>query len=819
MRYMFRIVPVYLILMFSVIFPVVVSGYGKYDDEKIKREVDSVFAGLSLRDKVAQLFVVDFVSTNSARMKALQNKLVKEDKIGGLITMNDKMLPALQRLNELNRLAKIPLLVSIDGEWGASMRYKEIPSFPRQMQLGALSSDSLIYKMGYAIGEECRRLNIHVNYAPDVDVNNNPDNPVINSRSFGENKEKVARFGSAYMRGMRDAGVAGSAKHFPGHGDTDVDSHKGLPNLSFSEERLDTLELYPFRHLIDEGVDMVMVGHLEVPALDDSGRPASISRPIITDFLRNKMGYDGIVCTDALNMNGVARSSGLEKKNIPLEAYKAGADILLMAEDVENAITAIETAVKKGELSEAELDIKVKKMLSLKARLGLFDKEYSPYLNLYNIEKKVVSRENISLINQLSKNTITVLKNTGDVLPLKDIRGKKIAYLGYRGEKFGKEFAQTLMRYTRVDTLILRSPVTLKQLEQAKNRLSGYDLIITGFNNTDFRPQKNFGIDSMQMNFITAWAGEQPMVAVYFGSPYAFNRIPGYGNFQAVVLGYTNTLENNFSAAQVVFGGVPALGVLPVSTAGLKEGEGVILPRQIRPGYDRFREPDGRNPFYKYPGIGTEKYHMQQGVICGDRKDAGVPVLLNESSALFTVLPLMADLVEQGKVKPTGFLGDILKFPVKKHENILVSDLLSQRSGLPAVGEGFVFTKESVLNLNINRQVLPEYSNANLFYLYKIIELFDTDVKEKMLRNADALFKALEMNHTSLKSGFRVETTREDLARFFFMLFNGGQYAGKQVISPAAAHFMENLLPYYSSNSNGLKIIQDQATGTVKFSL
>lgn len=790
------------------------------EESRIKEQVDSVFSGLSLRDKVAQLFVVDFVSASSPKMKALQNKLVKVDKIGGLITMNDKMLPALRRLNELNRLAKIPLLVSIDGEWGASMRYKEIPPFPRQMQLGALSSDSLIYKMGYAIGEECRRLNIHVNYAPDVDVNNNPDNPVINSRSFGENKEKVARFGSAYMRGMREAGVAGSAKHFPGHGDTDVDSHKGLPNLLFSAERLDTLELYPFRHLIDDGVDMVMVGHLEVPALDDSGRPASISRPIITDFLRNKMGYDGIVCTDALNMDGVAKSSGLEKKNIPLEAYKAGADILLMAEDVENAITAIETAVRKGELSEAGLDVKVKKMLSLKARLGLFDKDYSPYLNLYNIEKKVVTPENISLINLLSKNTITVLRNTGDVLPLKDISGKKIAYLGYRGEKFGKEFALTLMQYVPVDTVILRSPVTLKQLEQAKTCLSGYDLIITGFNNTDFRPQKNFGIDSLQMDFITAWAGVQPMVAVYFGSPYAFNRIPGYTNFQAVVLGYTNTLENNFSAAQVVFGGVPALGVLPVSAAGLKEGEGVILPQQIRPGYDRFREPDDKDPFYKYTGdAGSEKYHMQQGMICGERKDADAPVLLNESSALFTVLPLMADLVEQGRVKPTNFLGDILKFPVKKHADILVSDLLSQRSGLPAVGEGFVFTKESVLNLNINRQVLPEYSNANLFYLYKIIESFDKEAKEKMLRNADTLFKTLEMNHTSLKNGFRVETTREDLAKFFFMLFNKGQYAGAQIVSPAAAQFIESLLPYYSTNSGGLKIIQDGATGTVRFSL
>ena len=206
---------------------------------QMNKTVDSLLSQLTLREKIAQLYIIDYSSTQSARLKQDQERFITKEKIGGVITMRDMTIPAMERLNRFNRLSKLPLLVTIDGEWGASMRYQDLPQFPRQMQMGALNNDSLIYEVGYAIGKECRELNIHVNYAPDIDINNNPHNPVINARSFGENKEKVASYGAALMNGMKAAGVAGSAKHFPGHGDTDVDSHKGLPELHFSKERLD----------------------------------------------------------------------------------------------------------------------------------------------------------------------------------------------------------------------------------------------------------------------------------------------------------------------------------------------------------------------------------------------------------------------------------------------------------------------------------------------------------------------------------------------------------------------------------------------------
>ena len=350
--------------------------------EKIDRQVDSVFRKLSTREKIAQIMIIDFTSDNSDELKAIQKKLVKKEKVGGIIPLGEKSFHgAITRMNQLNKWAKIPMLVTLDAEWGAGMRWEDVPSYQFFIQMGALTSDSLVYEVGKSIAQECRALKIQVNYSPVVDINNNPEKFIVNHRTYGELKEKVAQFSIAMMRGMRDGGVAGSAKHFPGHGDTDVDSHVALPVLPFTAERLDTLELHPFKHLIADGVDMVMVAHLSIPSLDSSGAPSSISKPIVTGLLREKLGYDGIIITDALNMHGVSKHSGLEKKDIPLAAYKAGVDFLLMPENVEESITVIEKALRAGEITMEGLDMRVKKMLALKARLGILDKGYDPIVD------------------------------------------------------------------------------------------------------------------------------------------------------------------------------------------------------------------------------------------------------------------------------------------------------------------------------------------------------------------------------------------------------------------------------------------------------
>ena len=744
-------------LLFSLLVPALAiagNGQGKENkykypsQEKINRQVDSVFRKLSTREKIAQIMVIEFSSKDSKRKQEMQKRLIQKEKIGGLIPMNDVLVPAMKRMNQLNKLARIPMLITLDGEWGTNMRWKEIPAFQRQMQLGALSSDSLVYEVGRFIGMEHRALKIQVNFSPDIDINNNPNNPAINTRSFGEDKEKVANYGTAMLRGLRDGGVAGSAKHFPGHGDTDVDSHLALPVLPFTSERLDSLELYPFRRLIAEGVDMVMVAHLNVPALDPSGTPASISKTIVTGFLREKLGFDGIICTDALNMDGVAKESGLAKKDIPLAAYKAGADILLMPEDVENSISVIEQALKRGEITMASLNEKVKKMLALKARLGVFDKGYNPYVDIEKLDLLTdqellggYMEQKLKLIKDVSKQSMTVLFNdnsAGYGLPL-SFEGKKVAYVGYKNPQLGRQFGILANRYGKVDTIILNNDASLAALRDARNKLRNHDLVIMGFNETDQRPHKGYAINPEEVNFITDWAAEQPMIAVYLGSPYALTRMPGYKNFTAFVLGYINTPVNNFAAAQVVFGGIPAKGVLPVASASFKVGESVVIP-------ERFREE-----YHHFIGSFADSLSL-------------VPFDMKEKSALLTVVPQVAELVAGGKFRLADKVVDLLDVE-SVNPSLTVGDLFEGYSD-----EGNAYCLQALLNK---------------YRRYASIE--ECAVK---------IFSEIGMQATKLssgkvyKSGYSVPnviTTGTDRNKFLFTLKNGGKYAGKQVLAPVAA--------------------------------
>lgn len=751
-------------LFFSFLAPVSLLAYKgvkriyKYpSQEKIDRQVDSVFRKLSTKEKIGQIMVIEFSSKEGKKRQAEQKRLIQKYKIGGLIPMNDVLVPAMERMNLLNKWAKVPMLITIDGEWGANMRWKEIPAFPRFMQMGALGNDNLVNEAGRLIGQECRMLKIQVNFSPDVDINNNPNNPAINTRSFGEDKEKVAQYGIAMMRGMRNGGVAGSAKHFPGHGDTDVDSHLGLPLLPFTAERLDTLEMYPFKHLIADGVDMVMVAHLSIPALDPSGTPSSISKTIVTDLLKKKLGYKGIICTDALNMDGVAKESGLAKKDIPLAAYKAGADILLMPEDVENSINVIEQALRRGEISMEGLDERVKKMLALKARLGLLDKGYDPYVNIDKLDA-LTDQENpgkhmqdkLKLIKDIAKQSMTVLFNdnsAGFGLPV-SFEGKKVAYVGYKNPQLGHEFGTMAKRYGPVDTLLLGNDASLAALKAARNKLRDYDLIIMGFNETDQRPHKNYAIKHDEVNFITDWAAEQPMIAVYLGSPYALTRIPGHKNFSALVLGYINTQVNNFAAAQVVFGGIPAKGVLPVTAASFKVGESIIIPDRYREEYDYF---------------------------VGSKADSllNVPYNMKERSAYISLLPQVAELLASGKVSLHDTIGELLD----------ADDINASRT-LAKVFYGY----EDKVNAYYLQAIVNKYRR------YANIE----DVAQK-------LWAELGMNSTKFSEnkvysiGYSIPeviTTESDVKKMEFVFRNMGKYAGKQIFTEEAAKHMCCFIKY-----------------------
>ena len=709
--------------------------------ETINKQVDSVFRKLSTREKIAQIMVINFRSTESQELYNMQKRLVKKEKIGGLIPLGDvSFSAAVERLNTFNKLAKIPMLITLDAEWGASMRWPGIPAYQYFIQMGALGSDSLVYEVGKSIAKECRELKIQVNFSPDVDLNNNPDKHVVHFRSFGEDKDKVSDFAVAMMQGMKDGGVAGSAKHFPGHGDTDVDSHLALPLLPYSRERLDSIELYPFRRLIAEGVDMVMVGHMSIPSLDSTGTPSSISKPIVTGLLREELGYDGIIITDALDMFGVSKESGLEKKYIPLAAFKAGVDILLMPEDVENSITVIEEALKNGEISMEELDVKVKKMLALKSRLGVFEKSHDPIIDIDKLNnfmdqdrKDGIMEKKLDLIKQVSKESMTLVFNdnsAGYGIPV-SFDGKKVAYVGYRHPELGLEFGALANRYGKVDTLLFSNSASLAELKIAREKFKNHDLIIFGYNGTDLRQRTNYGMVPEEINFITDWAAEQPMIVMYFGTPYVIPFIPGLKNFTSFVLGYAPSQANVFAATQLVFGGIPAKGVLPVSTGSFKVGESVLIP-------NRFREE-----YHHFAGSQDDSLSLVQY----DMKEMG---------GALTVLPQVAELVAGGKFRLSDNLGELL-------------------------GQDAANASMSVA------EIMAGYKNSDCVAALKaLVGKYRSYIT--LEEAAQEMFSQLGMHSTYVADS--VVTTAYDYNKFLFTVNNGGKYAGKQVLSQKASELV-----------------------------
>ena len=528
---------------------------------------------MSRREKIAQLIIEAIDSRESPELRARQEQWIREG-LGGLIVMDDKLCDNIQMINELQSLARIPMIVSIDGEWGAAMRFYEYAAFPRAMQLGALDDEVLVEQAGRAIGEELRQIKIFANYAPVIDINNNPKNPVINTRSFGEDRERVSRLGAAYMRGMQGAGVWGSAKHFPGHGDTDVDSHKGLPVLTFGRSRLDSLELYPYRRLIDEGVAMIMVGHLSIPALDSTGTPASISKPIVTGLLRGEMGYNGIIITDALGMKGVAEGNA----NAALLAYKAGADILLMPQDTRQTIDELDAAFRSGELDEADLDTRVRRVLGLKQRSGMLAPGYSPYVDTTGLAAKARRPETESLIQTLCDRSMTVVK--GKLRRPLRLRGTKprVAYVAFNAVSPESAcFEEELTKAGRVARFDLPGDATPEQIDSVGALLKGYRKVIVGFHSGKPRPrsggpQRFASVEEAQFVRIAGWARRHKLYGFYLGNPYDLDKLPGFNRFRTFIIGYSDTRYNNIAAARALTVRGSARGSLPVGAAGLPAG-------------------------------------------------------------------------------------------------------------------------------------------------------------------------------------------------------------------------------------------------------
>ncbi|NJM14949.1 MAG: hypothetical protein HC896_05810 [Bacteroidales bacterium] len=404
--------------------------------------VDSVFGSLSTDERIAQLIMIDAYSDKDKKYADGIEDLVERYNVGGIMFLKGDALKQAELTNQFQSKAKTPMLIAMDAEWGLAMRLKNTVSYPKQITLGAITDNQLIYKMAADIAKQLKEIGVQVSFSPVVDVNNNPGNPVINSRSFGENKDNVAQKGLAYMMGLQDNHIIATAKHFPGHGDTDTDSHLSLPAIHHGPERLVDIEMYPFQQLINSGLTAVMAAHLNVPALDSTpGLPSSLSKNIVTHWLRDSLGFNGLVFTDALNMGGV--SNQFKEGELELEAIQAGNDIVLMPADVPKTIDHIKKAIEKGQIEQAIIDEKCYKVLACKYWAGL--NEYKP-INLTGLSQRL-NPASAKVINyQLAENSITLLKNHNILLPFKrldTLRMASVAWVPQKPTIFNKGLAIT----------------------------------------------------------------------------------------------------------------------------------------------------------------------------------------------------------------------------------------------------------------------------------------------------------------------------------------------------------------------------------------
>jgi len=525
--------------------------------------VDSVLKTLSKEQKIAQLMVVRLSTGNATKTEVVfHNKEVEEAirkyNIGGICLFQGGPVTQANYLNYFQSIAKTPIMVCIDGENGVGMRMDSVDFMPRQMMLGAMPDAALIYQYGKIVGEQCKRAGIQVNYAPVVDINNNPDNPVINDRSFGEDKYKVSSFGVNYMRGLQDAGVMACAKHFPGHGDVAVDSHLDLPVINKTKAQLDSLEIYPFHEMIKAGVGSMMVAHLSIPAIDNTpNRPTSISYNNVTTLLRKELGFTGLTFTDALEMKGVAKF--YPDGEASAQSLIAGNDMLCLPGDIPGAIEKIKLAIKKKRLGWDDIDMHLKKVLLAKYQYGLAN--YKP-VDTYHLTEDL--NQPIAAVKKMvAENALTLLRNDEPfVFPLPVNTKKRVAYIGF-GLTQDNAFAQRMRTDYKAHTYYfdykLDSTQAASLLSFIKNR---YDVVVIGLHNYARYPANNFGISPTALSLITQLQQQFSTVTFAFGNPYA---IKNFCAAKTLVACYEDDEMVQQTAADLLNGRFVARGRLPVT--------------------------------------------------------------------------------------------------------------------------------------------------------------------------------------------------------------------------------------------------------------
>ncbi|PIQ47597.1 MAG: glycosyl hydrolase [Cytophagales bacterium CG12_big_fil_rev_8_21_14_0_65_40_12] len=546
--------------------------YHKSDTLSQNAWVDSVFKTMSPKERLGQLFMVAAYSNRDETHFAEIDELITKYNVGGLIFFQGGAVRQAKLTNRYQSKAKVPLSIAMDAEWGIGMRLDSILDFPKQMTLGAIQDNRWVYEMGREVAQQFKLLNMHINFAPVVDVNVNPNNPVIGFRSFGEDKFNVAEKGIAYMKGMQDNRIMANAKHFPGHGDTDVDSHADLPVINHDKTRMSDIELYPFVQLMKDSLLSVMVAHLQIPAYDARPKtPTTLSEKVVTDLLKNELGFDGLAFTDAMNMQGVAKY--YEPGEADVRALMAGNDVILFPVDVPKAIVQIEKAIKKGDLTQASLDKRVKRMLAAKFWLGL-DK-YIP-ISTDNLTERINSSYAQMLNRILYQKAMTVVDNTDELLPIVKLDSTKFASLSF-GKADNQEFENTLSKYAKFVHHQADS-----EYKQMLDSLSSFDVVVVGYGGITNATKNQHGVNSDEVQFIRDLQAKTKVIVVTFGNAYGLQFFDGVKN---IICTYEDNEITRNIAPQIIFGALRAEGKLPVTTGSFNVGAGIKTLSASRLGF------------------------------------------------------------------------------------------------------------------------------------------------------------------------------------------------------------------------------------------
>lgn len=764
----------------------------------------NVLDQMTLEEKIAQLLIIRVNSTDNEQYNKELVNYVARVQPGGVCFFKGNPTPEAMLTKRLQAVSKIPLFVSIDGEWGPAMRLDSCVAFPRQMTLGALSeeNDSLIYQMGLEVAEQCKAVGINLNFAPCIDINNNSRNPVINSRSFGENRDKVCRKAALYMHGMQAGGIATSLKHFPGHGDTESDSHLALPTIRKSRIELDEMELYPYRQLIKENPDMVMVGHLNIPALDSTTKSvSSLSYSIVTQLLKKELGYNGLIITDGMEMKGVRNQNRFEG-DVEIRALLAGADILLLPGETDSVIAAIKRAVEEGVISEELINERCLRVLQFKKSRGITNFTSNSSAEIH----KWLNRSEAVWVNrQIEEKALTLLKNDDNMLPLNAKTAGSTAFLCVDRKAYQSEYKRIVGEYN-LPYYYMDKKISAKEQTNMLAKLAPYKQIIVAFGGSNQLGGSGYGIEMSSVKLLNRLAKDKQVILIHLGNPYALNYFDSLTNYRAVIDAYQFTPSTVAAAMKACFGQIVCEGMLPVSINGYPAGSGILmsksvenfsaLPDDITQSLDKMLQDGIQNRIY--PGCevialhhGQPIYHKAFGYLDYSRQEKVTPQTMYDVASLTkvaaTTLAVMK-LYDNGEIHLTDKIGKYLPYLAGTDKaNLTLEELLTHTSGMPAFipfyksiqgNEKYLRTSKSD-NFSIQvadnlylRNDYPdtirykvahcklkekkyEYSDLNFLLLKDMVEIVTMLPIEQFL--AETYYQSMGLSHTSflpLKNGF-----------------------------------------------------------------